>query len=91
VAQPEPTLSSLAAKVAAHASWKNTENRTARTAKARAAALAKFEREVDPDGKLSVAERRTRAEHALGPAVPERIPSQRMLLLRRTSNPAARA
>lgn len=32
----------LAARVAAHTSWANTENRTARTAKARAALEAKF-------------------------------------------------
>ncbi len=64
MAQPEPSLSSLAAKIAAHASWKNTEDRTARTAKARAAALAKFENEVDPDGVLPPEERRRRAEHA---------------------------
>jgi hypothetical protein len=64
VAQPKPTLSSLAAKVAAHASWKNTEDRTARTAKARAAALARFENEVDPNGVLPPEERRRRAEHA---------------------------
>jgi hypothetical protein len=64
VAQPKPSLSALAAKVAAHASWKNTEDRTARTARARAAALAKFENEVDPYGVLPPEERRRRAEHA---------------------------
>ncbi len=54
----------MAAKVAAHASWKNTEDRAARTAKARAAALAKFEHEVDPHGVLPPEERHRRAEHA---------------------------
>src|SRR3954467_7644157 len=34
------------------------------TAKARAAFLARFEREVDPEGSLPEAERRRRAEHA---------------------------
>jgi hypothetical protein len=34
------------------------------TAKARAAALTRFEREVDPDGTLPEAERQRRAEHA---------------------------
>ena len=33
------------------------------TAKARASFLAKFEREVDPDGVLPLDERRRRAEH----------------------------
>jgi hypothetical protein len=33
------------------------------TAKARASFLAKFEREVDPDGVLPLEERRRRAEH----------------------------
>lgn len=51
-------------RIGAHVSWSRTEDRTARTAPAREAFLARFEREVDPDGVLSPAERRTRAEHA---------------------------
>jgi hypothetical protein len=35
------------------------------TATAREAFLARFEREVDPDGLLDIAERRRRAEYAL--------------------------
>ncbi len=54
----------LAAKIAAHESWAHTPDRTARTAPARAALMAKFETEVDPDGKLSPSERAIRAEHA---------------------------
>lgn len=55
---------SLLGKALAHASWANTTDRTARTAPARAAMLAKFEREVDPDGVLDPAERAKRAESA---------------------------
>ena len=54
---------SLAASVAAHTSWANTTDRAARTAKARAALQAKFEREVDPEGTMPPAERAKRAEH----------------------------
>lgn len=52
------------ARIAAHVSWANTEDPAARTAKARQAALDRFERAVDPDGTLSKAERARRAEHA---------------------------
>lgn len=58
------TEGSLYARAAAHQSWANTPDRTARTEKARAAAMAKFERQVDPDGVLPVQERRQRAESA---------------------------
>lgn len=54
----------LVATIAAHESWAHTPDRTARTAPARAALMAKFETEVDPDGKLSPSERAIRAEHA---------------------------
>ncbi|MGB3697603.1 MAG: hypothetical protein WBA05_09230 [Gordonia sp. (in: high G+C Gram-positive bacteria)] len=59
-----PTERSLRAEIAAHTSWANTPNRSARTAPARKAALARFEKQVDPDGKLSDAERTRRAESA---------------------------
>ena len=51
-------------RIGAHESWARTEDRTARTANARRAFLDRFEREVDPDGKLPPAERAQRAEHA---------------------------
>ena len=54
---------SLSAKIAAHTSWAFTGDRAARTAPARAAMLAKFERLADPDGQLLPAERARRAEH----------------------------
>ncbi len=53
----------LLARIAAHESWANTVDRSARTAPARAALMAKFEAEVDPDGKLDPTERARRAEH----------------------------
>ena len=50
------------ARIAAHESWANTSDRASRTAKARAALLAKFEDEVDPEKTLPPAERARRAE-----------------------------
>ncbi|MET4612014.1 uncharacterized protein YbaA (DUF1428 family) [Rhodococcus sp. PvR044] len=54
----------MRAQIAAHQSWANTTDRSARTANARKAMLDKFEREVDPEGVLTPAERAVRAEHA---------------------------
>jgi hypothetical protein len=59
-----PTGRRLAGRVAAHTSWALTTDRTARTAPARAALMAKFERQVDPDGTLPAGERARRAESA---------------------------
>jgi hypothetical protein len=55
---------SLVARIAAHTSWANTPDRTARTAPARRALLARFEAQVDPDGVLDPVERAKRAESA---------------------------
>lgn len=52
-------------RAGAHVSWTNTQDRPARTLPARIAFLARCEREVDPTGELSPAERAARAEHAL--------------------------
>jgi hypothetical protein len=60
--QLTPELRTLRAQIAAHESWAHTENRAARTANARKAALQCFEDQVDPDGKLTPAERTRRAE-----------------------------
>jgi hypothetical protein len=60
-----PSERVLRARMAAHISWAKTEDRSARTVAARRAALARFEEQVDPDGRLSAAERARRAEHAL--------------------------
>jgi hypothetical protein len=59
-----PTQRILRAKAAADASWANTSDRSARTEPARRAALARFERQVDPDGELSEEERQRRAASA---------------------------
>lgn len=58
-----PEERSMRARVAVHTSWAHTPDRTARTAPARDAAFARFERQVDPDGVLPAEERRQRAEH----------------------------
>lgn len=54
----------LRARLAAHTSWANTADPTARTEPARRAFDSRFEREVDPDGTLAPAERARRAESA---------------------------
>lgn len=54
---------SLAAQIAANESWAHTADRSARTAPARAALMARFEREVDPQGTLPPDERARRAEN----------------------------
>lgn len=60
----DPSERSLKARIAAHEKWAR-QDPVAGTAKARTAFLGRFEREVDPDGLLSPAERARRAEHAL--------------------------
>ena len=59
-----PAERSLRGQIAAHESWARTDDPSARTANARKAMLDKFETQVDPDGKLTPAERAKRAEHA---------------------------
>ena len=59
-----PQERKLRAAIAAHQSWANTEDRSARTASAREAFHKRFEDQVDPDRTLPPAERRRRAEHA---------------------------
>ena len=43
-------FSQLGAQIAAHESWARTADRSARTAPARRAMMARFEKLVDPDG-----------------------------------------
>ena len=57
------TEKALRSRIAAHESWARTPDRAARTAPARAALMARFEHEVDPDGSLPQAERQRRAQH----------------------------
>ena len=52
-------------RIAAEISWSRTADRSARTRRARQAFLARFEKEVDPDGTLPPGERQIRAEHAM--------------------------
>jgi len=61
--KPTESERTLRAQIAAHESWAHTTDRSARTAPARRALLDKFEREVDPNGELTPAERTQRAEH----------------------------
>ncbi|MGI9118554.1 MAG: hypothetical protein ACR2G7_00195 [Acidimicrobiales bacterium] len=58
-----PSERSLRARLAAHTLHSKYDSATL-TAPARAAALARFERQVDPEGVLPEAERHRRAEHA---------------------------
>lgn len=60
-----PSERVLRARMAAHVSWAKTDDRSARTAPARRAALDRFEEQVDPDHRLSQTERARRAEHAM--------------------------
>lgn len=55
---------SLRAKIAAHSRWARTPDRTAATSRARQAADARFERQVDPSGSMDPAVRARLAENA---------------------------
>lgn len=59
-----PSARSMRARIAAHTSWANTADPSARTAPARSEFLDRFAREVDPEGVLPEGERLRRAEHA---------------------------
>jgi hypothetical protein len=61
--QLSPEQRSLRARMAAHVMHARHDARRT-TENGRAAFLARFEREVDPDGVLDPKERRRRAEHA---------------------------
>lgn len=62
--QVTPAERSLYGRLAAHALHAKVEDPAAHTLPARQAFLARFERQVDPDGVLTAAERTRRAEHA---------------------------
>jgi hypothetical protein len=59
-----PDERALRSRIAAHTRWAHTDDRRAATQPARDRFLARFEDEVDPEHKLSPAERQRRAEHA---------------------------
>lgn len=54
----------LAARVAAHTRWSQETDRSAATAPARKAAMDRFERQVDPEGRLDPALRAKLAANA---------------------------
>jgi hypothetical protein len=58
-----PSERALRGRIGAHLSWANTADPKARTKPGRDAFLARFEREVDPDGVMDPAERARRAGH----------------------------
>jgi hypothetical protein len=62
--EPYKNGHAMAGALGAHKSWANTKDRTARTEPGRQGLMEKFRREVDPEGKLSPAEREKRAENA---------------------------
>lgn len=59
---PTESERTLVARIAACESWARTPDRSARTAPARAALMARFEFEIDPTGTLPPADRAIRAE-----------------------------
>jgi len=59
-----PEIRTLRARAAAYSQWAATDDWSERTAGARAAFLSRFERQVDPDGRLDPADRARRAEAA---------------------------
>lgn len=60
-----PEVRALRARIAAAERWGRTADRQAATAPARRGMRAKFEREADPDGTLSPAERERRADQLM--------------------------
>ena len=52
------------ARIAAHTRWSQCDDRVGATEPARDAFEARFEREVDPDGRLDPTERARRAQNA---------------------------
>ncbi len=58
-----PADRSLSARANAHKLWAHVPDRTAHTEPARRAFDERFQREVDPEGKLPPDERARRAEH----------------------------
>jgi hypothetical protein len=63
-AGPSASERSLRGRIGAYTRWANTEDRYMATSAMREGFYAKFEREVDPEGKLTPEERAKRAEWA---------------------------
>lgn len=64
MAARDDTERSLIARLASNTYWAQCPDRAAHTAPGRRAAMERFERQVDPDGKLPPEERARRAESA---------------------------
>ncbi|WP_017599225.1 hypothetical protein [Nocardiopsis lucentensis] len=64
MAHRDPKRRSENARIAAHWSWGDTKDRSARTLPARRASAARFERLVDPDGVMDPAARAAAADSA---------------------------
>jgi hypothetical protein len=64
-AGPSASERSLRGRIGAYTRWANTEDRYMATRPAREGFYAKFEREVDPEGKLTPQERAERVEWAM--------------------------
>lgn len=60
----DPGERALLARIAIHARWAKTDDRSAATAPARRAFRDRFEKQVDPEGVLPPAERAKRADSA---------------------------
>jgi hypothetical protein len=60
-----PSQRIIRARIAAHTSWANCPDPTQRTAPARSGFLARFSKQVDPEGTLPPEERQRRAQSAL--------------------------
>ena len=60
---PIPSERKLAARVAAHTRWASIDDRAEATRPAREAFMARFERQADPDGLLTPADKERRAQH----------------------------
>jgi hypothetical protein len=76
----------LIARVAAHTRWAAEADRTAATAPARRGLIARFERQVDPDGLLPEDERQRRAQSALRAHMARM--AQRSVVARRRRRPS---
>jgi hypothetical protein len=64
MAARDPAARRRNGSIGAHVQWSQETDRTARTAGARAAFLERFERQVDPEGKLPADVRAKMAENA---------------------------
>ena len=61
----DDSLRRLRSSIAANSRWAHEADRSAATSPGRAAFMAKFEREVDPDHRLTPEERAKRVENAI--------------------------